>query len=80
MKWQDECKVDIIYQQTGTTQRPGGQQAGMPAHAIRVTHLPTGIMAQGEFGYRSQFKSREITFTMVEWGLIEFGYIKKDTT
>lgn len=27
----DECVVEVIYVQTGTTQRPGGQHAGSPA-------------------------------------------------
>jgi hypothetical protein len=32
--WQDDCIVERIYHQTGTTQRPGGQQAGIPASAF----------------------------------------------
>ena len=44
--WQDDCIVERIYLQTGTTERPGGQQAGIPATAVRITHEPTGTMAQ----------------------------------
>ena len=67
--WQDDCKVEVIYEQTGTTERPGGQHAGIPASSIRVTHEPTGIMAQyGE--ERSQHKNKQIAIEMIEWGLM----------
>lgn len=74
MEWWKDCKVELIYVATGTTQRPGGQHAGSPATSVRVTHIPTGIMAQGEMGYHSQHKAKKIAFEMVEWGLMEFGY------
>ena len=66
-------KVELIYIQTGTTERPGGQQAGMPATAVRVTHEPTGIMAQvGE--RRSQHANRKLAGEMIEWALADLGY------
>jgi protein subunit release factor A len=69
MTWQDDCKVEVIYEQTGTSQLPGGQQAGIPVSSIRVTHEPTGIMAQyGE--ERSQHKNKQIAMEMIEWGLM----------
>jgi len=68
--WQADCKVEVIYEQTGTSQYPGGQQAGIPESSIRVTHEPTGIMAQyGE--ERSQHKNKQIAMEMIEWGLMK---------
>ena len=70
MSWQSECKIEMIYEQTGTAQLPGGQHTGTPAAAIRVTHIPTGIMAQcGE--ERSQHKNKQIALEMVEWALVK---------
>jgi peptide chain release factor len=67
-----DIKFEIIYEQTGTTQRPGGQQAGMPAAAVRATHLPTGIMAQCGL-YRSQHLNRKAALEMIEWALVQAG-------
>lgn len=63
-----DYSVEVIYTQTGTTQRPGGQHAGSPATEIRVTHKPTGIMAQCGW-HRSQHKNRQTALEMVEWAL-----------
>lgn len=60
----DDLKLEVIYLATGTTKSPGGQQAGTPASAIRVTHVPTGIMAQVGTG-RSQHRDREIAVDMI---------------
>ena len=60
--------IERIYEQTGTTQHPGGQQAGTPAYAIRVTHKPTGIMAQCST-QRSDFGNKRIAREMIEWAL-----------
>jgi protein subunit release factor A len=60
-----ELRVEGIYLGTGTTERPGGQQAGMPAMAVRVTHIPSGIMAQVHIG-RSQHIDRLIALDMIE--------------
>lgn len=69
----EDLKVELIYRGTGTTQRPGGQQAGCPAADVRVTHLPTGIMAQcGDM--RSQHKNRAVAMEMIEWGLAAIKY------
>ncbi len=63
-----ELKVELIYLQTGTTQSPGGQHAGSPETAVRVTHLPTGNMAQCGH-HRSQHKNRKTAMEMLEWSL-----------
>jgi protein subunit release factor A len=70
----NDLKVELIYYQTGTTERPGGQQAGVPSSMVRVTHIPTGIMAQcGEA--TSQHRNKLIATSMVEYALVELGYI-----
>lgn len=75
MSWLDDCKVEIIYDQTGTAKSPGGQQVGTPARSIRVTHIPTGTMAQvGD--HRSQLKNRNTAFEMLEWAMLSLGFIK----
>lgn len=57
-------EFEVIYFATGTTKSPGGQHAGTPASAVRVTHIPTGIMAQVGTG-RSQHRNKEIATDMV---------------
>ena len=64
----DECRAELIYRQTGTTESPGGQHAGSPATDVRVTHLPTGIMAQCGI-HRSQHLNRRTALEMIEWAL-----------
>ena len=61
-------KVEIIYLATGTTSRPGGMQAGDPPSAIRVTHIPTGTMAQCGLE-RSQHKNKKMAMEMLEYVL-----------
>ena len=61
---------ELIYDQTGTTQRPGGQNAGSPPTSVRITHKPTGLMAQ--CGGRSQHKAMKVAMSMLEYGLLEF--------
>lgn len=68
-----DLKVELIYRQTGTTQSPGGQHAGVPVTDIRITHIPTGLIAQcGEM--RSQHKNKQVALEMLEWGLISVKY------
>jgi len=57
--WRDDCKTEIIWPETGTSHRPGGQYVGGGPNMIRVTHTPTNTVAQ--FGeHRSQHKNRDI--------------------
>jgi protein subunit release factor A len=64
----DDYKIEVIYEQTGTTERPGGQHAGSPACSVRVTHIPTGIMAQCGI-FSSQFRNKKTAIEMIEWAL-----------
>ena len=67
-----DYKVELIYRGTGTTASPGGQHAGSHASDVRVTHIPTGIMAQyGES--RSQHKCKIVAMEMVQWGMLAAG-------
>ena len=73
MEADENFKIEVIYIATGTRERPGGQHAGTPPSAVRVTHLPSGIMAQcGE--QRSQHKNKATALEMVQWGLLACGW------
>lgn len=66
---QSDLIIERIYEQTGTTDRPGGQHAGVPKSSIRVTHIPTGIIAQ--CGHcRSDHMNKKTAMSMVELALI----------
>lgn len=61
-------RVEVIYLQTGTTQCPGGQHAGTPATKIRVTHIPSEIVAECGVS-RSNHKNKTIAMGMIEAAL-----------
>jgi protein subunit release factor A len=65
---ENELKVEVIYLQTETTERPGGQHAGTPASSIRITHLPSGVHAQCG-ACRSQHKNKVVAIEMLEAAL-----------
>lgn len=67
----DDYLRELIYDQTGTTKSPGGQHAGTPATSVRITHIPTGLMAQ--CGARSQHRAWKVAMAMLEYGLLELG-------
>ena len=60
---------ELIYDKTGTTKSPGGQHAGSPATSIRITHVPTGLMAQ--CSARSTHRATKVAMAMLEYGLLE---------
>jgi protein subunit release factor A len=64
----DDLRIEVIYEQTGTTERPSGQHAGMPATAVRVKHIPTGVVAQVGLS-RSLHKNKATAIEMIEWAL-----------
>lgn len=47
--------------------RHGGQYVGTTATPIKVTHIPTGTIAQ--VTCRSQHKARALAIEMIEWAL-----------
>ena len=65
---EDLLKTELIYTQTGTTTPPGGQHAGSPRTEIRVTHIPSGIIAQCGAS-RSQHKNKMVAVEMIEAAL-----------
>ena len=70
----DDLKIEALYRQTRTIERPGGQHAGSPAMFVRVTHIPTDTVA--ECGCeRSQFKNKKVAIAMIEMALAEIGYV-----
>lgn len=68
MKWWNECVVMAV-----RPQNEGGQHVGAVNYPVRVTHEPTGLVA--ECGYqRSQHKNKETAMSMIEWGLVALKY------
>jgi protein subunit release factor A len=65
----EDLDIQLVYEQTGTTTPPGGQHAGMPATAVRVVHIPTGIVAQCG-AHRSTHKNKTIALEMIEFALL----------
>ena len=62
---QEEYHIEVI-----PHQQNGGQHVGVVWSDIRVTHIPTGIVAQ--CGYeRSQHKNKLVCMNMIEWALLE---------
>lgn len=51
----------------------GGQQVGLPSSGVRVTHLPTRLVATCECE-RSQAKNKAVCIAMLEYGLAELGW------
>lgn len=54
----------------------GGQQVGVIPTGVKVTHLPSGLVAICE-SERSQMRNRNIAMAMIEYGLTEI--IGKDS-
>jgi hypothetical protein len=64
-----EYKIEIIYEQTGTTEKPSGQfPGGSPKTMVRVTHIETGIMAQSG-NLVSPFKNKQLAIDMIQYAL-----------
>jgi protein subunit release factor A len=62
---QDQYHIEII-----DPQPHGGQRVGISYTDVKVTHLPTGIIAQ--CGYeRFVHKNKQICMNMIEWALLE---------
>ena len=62
--WKNDCVAMIV-----KPPDKGGQHVGTQNYPIRVTHVPTGLVA--ECGYhRSQHKNKETAMQMIEWGLV----------
>lgn len=64
----DELRVELL------RRPPGGQQVGDGVIGIRVTHIPSGLIAEVR-GHRSQHRSRQIAVDMIEGGLTSPHYM-----
>ncbi len=51
----------------------GGQHCGLPVYGVRVTHIPTGLVAFCD-AERSQLHNRNVAEAMLEYGLLELGW------
>lgn len=66
--WKDQCTTEAI-----NPSAKGGQHVGVTRYIIKVTHTPTGLVAQ--CGYeRSQHRSRQVCYDMIEYGLTSIGW------
>jgi peptide chain release factor 2 len=66
-EWRNDCKVEVV-----KVPDRGGQTVGCVIYPVRVTHIPTGLVA--ECGYqRSQHKNKSVAMDMIEWGLVQMG-------
>lgn len=64
----EHLKIEVL-----PLQDQGGQRVGVNPPHIRVTHLPTGLLAECSTE-RSQLRCLNVCKAMIEYGLIEIGW------
>lgn len=67
----DDLKIDV-YRASGA----GGQHINKTSSAVRITHIPTGIVTQSQ-AQRSQFKNRDQAMSMLKAKLFQLEEEKK---
>lgn len=68
-----EFRYDIV--DPRPPEHQGGQQAGSAPYAVKVTHLPSGLVSQCGLG-RSQHKNKVVAEGMIEYALHEFNKLE----
>ncbi|MFQ6122020.1 MAG: peptide chain release factor 2 [Dehalococcoidales bacterium] len=68
----DDLKVDV-FRSSG----PGGQHMQKTSSAVRLTHLPTGLVATSQ-SERSQYRNKEIALRILQARLLELELTKRE--
>lgn len=55
------------------TTTAGGQQVSIVRAGVKVTHVPTGLVAICEYE-RSQLRNKNVAVGMIEYGLVTINY------